>query len=151
MTKIPGYRVINGTFGQVWWDGDLIFEVSSFEAKITPNREDVQMAGTLDIDSKITGLKGEGSLKIKKVFSRGITKLLNSWKAGNDPRSQLIGKLGDPDTKNKAKERAVLDNVWFNELTLMEFETGKVLEREFPFGFTPSDASFPDTIPVREG
>lgn len=151
MSKIPGYRVINGSFGQLWWDGELIFEISSFEAKVTPNREDVLMAGTLDIDSKITNLKGEGTLKIKKVFTRGITSLLESWKKGLDPRSQLIGKLADPDTKNNGRERVVIDNVWFNELTLMEFETGKVLEREFPFGFTPSNVEFPDTIPVKEG
>jgi Protein of unknown function (DUF2001). len=151
MSKIPGYRVINGSYGQLWWDGDLIFEISSFEAKITPSREDVKMAGTLDIDSKITNLKGEGSFKIKKVFSRGITSLLKAWKDGNDPRSQLIGKLADPDTKHEAKERVVIDNVWFNELTLMQFESGKVLEHEFKFGFTPSDVDFPDTIPVKEG
>jgi hypothetical protein len=149
--KIPGNRVITGTFGKLWWDGELIFEVESFEAKITPNREDVQMAGSLDVDSKVTNLKGEGSFKIKKVFSRGIEKLLNAWKRGEDPRSQLVGKLADPDTKGKASERVVINNVWFNELTLMQFEVGQKLEREFPFGFTPSDVEFPDLIPVQEG
>lgn len=151
MSKIPGYRVINGSFGQLWWDGDLVFEVSSYNAEVTANREKVQFAGSLDEDSKITSLTGEGSFKIKKVFSRGINKLLNAWKAGQDPRSQLIGKLADKDTKGRASERSVIDNVWFNKLTLMEFENGKLLEREFPFGFTPSDADFPDTIPVQEG
>lgn len=151
MAKIPGYRQINGSFGQVWWDGELVFELSGFSAEITANREKVQMAGSLDEDSKITSLTGEGSMKIKKVFSRGIKKLLNAWKTGEDIRSQLVGKLADPDTKGKASERAVINNVWFTKLTLMDFEAGKVLEQEFPFGFTPADVDFPDTIPIQEG
>lgn len=149
--KIPGNRVINGAFGQLWWDGDLVFEVSSFNAKITANREKVQMAGTLDEDSKITSLTGAGTFKVKKVFSRGLASLLASWKAGEDPRSLLAGKLKDPDTLNGGAERVTIDNVWFNELTLMDFEGGKVGEQEYPFGFTPSDVDYPDTIPVQEG
>lgn len=151
MAKIPGYRQINGSFGQIWWDGELVFELSSFNAEITANRDKVQMAGSLDEDSKITSLSGEGSMKIKKVFSRGIKRLLNAWKAGEDPRSQLVGKLADPDTKGKASERVVINNVWFTKLTLMDFEAGKLLEQEFPFGFTPGDVDFPDTIPIQEG
>jgi len=151
MGKVPGYRQINGTWGQLWWDGELVYELSAFESKIKPDREDVQMAGSLDVDSKITKVKCDGKFKIKKVFSRGQKKLLDAWKAGTDPRSQLIGKLADPDTKGKASERVVINNVWFNELSLMDFEAGKALEMEFPFGFTLSDVDFPDTIPVQEG
>lgn len=146
MAKIEGYRQINGSWGQLWWDGDLVIEVIGFEAKITPNREDVPQAGSLDSDSKITSLKGEGSFKVKKVYSRGITKLLKAWQEGKDPRSQLVGKLADPDAYGN--ERIVINNVWFNELTLMQFETSQKLEREYSFGFTASSVKFPDTIEV---
>lgn len=145
MAKIQGFRQINGSWGQLWWDGELIYEVESFDAKVTVEREDVVMAGTLDIDSKMTGLKGEGTFRVKKVFSRGLKKLLSAWKEGRDIRSQLIGKLADPDAYGT--ERVVINNVWFNELTLMQFEKGP-LTREFPFGFTPSDVDFPDLIEV---
>lgn len=145
--KIPGYRQISGSWGQLWWDGELVYEVEAFEAKITAEREDVSQAGSLDTDSKMTGLKGEGSFKVKKVFSRGVNKLLAAWKAGHDVRGQLIGKLADPDAYGS--ERCVINNVWFNELTLMQFELKQKLEREFPFGFTASDVDFPDTISVQ--
>lgn len=149
MPKVRGYNVISGSWGQVWWDGELIMEVSSFEARVIPDRADVNMAGSLDTDSKIIGLKGEGSMRVKKMFTRGVNKILKAWNAGEDPRSQLIGKLKDPNTIGKQSERVVLDNVWFNEMTLMQFETGQLLEREIPFGFTPGDADFQDTIEVR--
>lgn len=147
MAKPKGLNQIAGTHGYLWWDGEQVFEVESFEAKITANREDVQMG--MDVDSKVTGFKGEGTLKIKKVFSRGISKLLDAWKKGTDPRSQLVGKLADPDAVGQQSERVVINNVWFNELTLMQFEKGQVLSVEFPFGFTPSDVDFPDQINVQ--
>lgn len=149
--KVPGYRQINGSWGQLWWDGELVYELSSFESKIAPDRADVQMAGSLDVDSKITGIKCSGSITIKKVFSRGQQKFLQAWQAGQDPRSQLMGKLADPDTKGKASERVVIDNVWFNEIDLLSFAQGQALETSFSFGFTLSDVDFPDMIPVTEG
>ena len=37
-------------------------------------------------------------------------------------------------------------NIFGNELTLMVFEKGEVVEKEFPFGFTPEDASFVEMV-----
>lgn len=146
--KLTGARQINGSFGELWLDGELVVEVESFEAKAIANREDVMMAGSLDVDSKITSLKGEGTMKVKKIYTRGVNKLLESWRDGIDVRSQFIGKLADPDAVGKQSERVIINNVWFNEVTLMQFEQGAKLEREYPFGFTPSDVEFRDTIEV---
>mgnify|MGYP001115439453 CR=1 FL=1 len=148
MAKIRGYRQINGRWGQLWWDGELIAEVEDFEAKIVPQREDVEMAGELDVDSKITSLKGEGTMKLKHIYSRGKNKLVKAWIAGKDPRSQLLGKLKDPDAYGT--ESTTINNVWFNEITIMQFTKG-LLTRDFPFGFTPSDVDMPDLIEDTEG
>lgn len=145
MAKLKGFRQISGSWGQLWWDGELVIEVEGFEAKATAEREEVPVGGN-DIDSKITALKGEGSLKVKKVYSRGVKKLLKAWQEGRDPRSQFVGKLADPDAHGS--ERVVINNVWFNELTLMQFEKKQKLERELPFGFTVGDVDFPDLIDV---
>ncbi|WP_276789806.1 phage tail tube protein [Veillonella magna] len=138
--KYRGRRRWNGNHGRVWWDGELLFEISKFEAKVTAEREDVYIGNS--IDSKITGLKGEGSLTIKSVINRNINKYLEEWKSGRDPRATLVGLLADPDAVDGQNERISLDNVWFNELLLLAFEKGKVVEKEFSFGFTPEDAQF---------
>lgn len=146
--NIRGKNQWLGTHGKVWWDGEEVFEIESFEAKLKIERDDVNFAGSLDSDSKIKGLKGEGKMKIKKVFSRGKKKMLEALKRGEDVRSQLVGLLKDPDAIGKQSERIVLNNVWFNELTLMDFELGKKIEEEISFGFTPSDVDFPDEAKV---
>lgn len=147
MASFRGKNQLNGNHGQVWLDGELVLEIESFEAKITPNRETVIIG--MDEDSKITSLKGEGTMKVKKVYSRGKKKLLDGLKKGEDIRSKLIGKLSDPDAVGKQSERVSIDNLWFNELTLMQFEKGQKLEEEWPFGFTPSDVEYLDTIEVQ--
>lgn len=147
MAKLRGNEQINGTWGQVWWDGELVFELDSFEAKVSANRETVTIG--MSEDSKLVGLKGEGSMKVKKVFSRGKKKLLDAWKNGEDPRSTIVTKLKDPDTIGKQSERVSIGNVWFDELTLTQFEKAKKLEDEYKFGFTPNDADYLDTIDVQ--
>ena len=139
-----GRNHISGTWGHFWWDNMLIAEVKSYEAKVNPKREEVQM--DLDMDSKIVALAGEGTFVVKKFFTRGKRKLLEAWKKGEDPRALFVSKIQDPDTIGKQAESVRIDNVWFNELTLMQFEKGSLIEEEYSFGFTPSDASFIDTI-----
>ena len=139
-----GRRRWNGSYGKVWWNGELIFEIEKFECKVTANREDVTC--DISLDSKTVSLKGEGSLTIKNVINRNLSDMLEDWKNGHDPRAQLVGLIDDPDAVDGQKERVVIDNVWFNELQLMTFEKGKVVEKELPFGFTPQDASFLETV-----
>ena len=139
-----GRRRWNGNHGRLWWDGKLLFEISKFNAKVTSDREDVIIGNSKD--SKITSLTGEGSFTIKSVINRNINQYLEEWKAGHDPRATLVGLLEDPDMVDGQKVRCSIDNVWFKELSLMDFEKGKVVEKEFPFGFTPEDASFIETV-----
>lgn len=139
-----GRRRWNGSHGKVWWDNELLFELEKFEVEVEANREDVLIGNS--VDSKIVSLKGTGTLTIKSVINRNLNKFLEDWKAGHDPRTTLVGLLEDPDMVDAQKERVSIDNAWFNKLSLMNFEKGKVVEKEYPFGFTPEDATFIETV-----
>ena len=54
--KYRGNKRWNGSHGKAWWDGELLFEIVKFEAKVTANREDVLIGNS--VDSKIVSLKG---------------------------------------------------------------------------------------------
>ncbi|HAM04503.1 MULTISPECIES: phage tail tube protein [unclassified Megasphaera] len=139
-----GRRRWNGSHGKVWWDNELLFEIEKFEVNVEPQREDVLIGNS--VDSKIVSLKGTGTITIKSVINRNLNKFLEEWKAGHDPRTTLVGLLEDPDMIDAQKERVSIDNVWFNKLDLMSFEKGKVVEKEYPFGFTPEDAAYVETV-----
>ncbi len=134
--KVQGNKTLSGTWGELWVDGEKVWEMSKVEAKVTANREDVQLG--LDVDSKMTGLKGEFTIVVKKVYSRYVT-VFENWKKGIDQRCQLITKLADPDAVGEQQERYSIDNAWFNELPLVNMEKGGIIEEEVSGGFTPTD------------
>ena len=63
-------RVMSGTHGYVYWDNEVVFEVSSAESSVKTDREDVTFSGDMWKDSKLMGLGGEFTIKVRKVFSR---------------------------------------------------------------------------------
>jgi len=143
--KLIAPRVMNGKWGMVYIDGEPVYETDSYEAKLTIEREDVDFVGQMVKDSKMVGLTGEWSMTIKKVFSRGATLLSEKIKKGQDVRVQIISKLDDPDAYGS--ERLVIENAWFNELTLQKFENSKMVDEEYSGGFT--DYYFPDMVEPR--
>lgn len=140
---LRGNQVLSGTWGKVWVDGVPILEAKKVEAKASANREDVQMG--IDVDSKMTGIKGEVTITINKVYSTYNT-ILKNYKNGSDVRSQLITKVADPDAVGAQQERWSFDNVWWNDLPLVIYEKGALIEEELTGGFTPSDAVNLDEI-----
>ena len=111
--KLPAVgKVISGTHGYFWWNNSICYEITSFEAKIKTNRETINFSGQMWDDSKLMGVSGTWTAKIKKIYSR---------------------KLEDPD--NGGTERVQLMSCWLDELTLQAFENGKITEDEFSGGF----------------
>ena len=141
--NIRGNRTISGAYGELWLDNEKVAELKSIEAKITAERADVQLG--ISVDSKITGLKGEGTVTIYKVYTRG-KKILENWSKGKDVRSRIVTSIKDPDSLKGQEERVSIDNVWFNSIDLVKFSKGEIVEEEIPFGFTPSDVKYENAI-----
>ena len=130
---IPASRVISGTWGQVWVNGELWVELSAFQAKFSFNKADINMCGVMATDSKITSVKGTGSLTAHKVYSRNAG-LSDTILEGHDVRATIVAKLADPDAFGA--ERVALYNVSFDDETIMDFQSGNVVEKTYPFTFT---------------
>lgn len=134
MEKLTGKRVINGTWGEVWLEGQYVAEVYKLEAKDSYTRENVALCGSLRDGKKLTKVEGTGSLGMHKVNSR-IAKLLDDKvRAGYDPEFTIVSKLKDPDSYGE--ERVALTGVQFNDLTIANWEVGVLGKIECPFTFT---------------
>lgn len=134
MAKADARRVVNGTWGTLYLEGEEVFEITSFNAKVEHNKEDVQMAGNMMIDTKITSMKGTGSMTIKKMTSRMLRVIGDNVRNGIDNRFTLISEIDDPDTIGA--ERVILTGVSFDDMTLAEWSVGEVGSNEYPFTFT---------------
>lgn len=127
-------KVINGTFGEVWVDGDYMAEVTALEAKVSLDKTEVNQVGTLAKGYKITGIDGKGTLKLNKVSSYFIKKLSDNTKAGKTTTCTIISNLNDPDSFGS--ERIQLNGCTFDELTLANWEAKKLVEESIAFSFT---------------
>ena len=110
-------RICNGTFGELWLDGDYVGECYKAQAKVEFTKEEIKQCGTFFTDNKVVGCKGTGSLTMHK-----------------DVRFTLISKLADPDAYGA--ERVSITGVQMDDLTLFDWEAQKPLETEAPFTFT---------------
>ena len=137
-------RVISGTWGEAWLDGDKVSECYGLQAKVSFNKEDIALCGQMASDKKVTSIECTGSLRMHKVTSRMALAIGENIRNGKDVRFTIVSKLKDPDAYGA--ERVVLSNVSFDDLTLADWEAKSVGKVECPFTFT--DYEFLDEIGV---
>ena len=130
---IPANRVMSGTWGQVWVDNELWLELSAFQAKLAYNKSPVNICGAMAEDSKITSVKGTGSITAVKVYTRNVN-IADRLLEGHDVRATIVAKLDDPDAFGA--ERVALYNVSFDDETIMDFAHGQLGKTTHPFTFT---------------
>lgn len=133
--KITAPNIISGTHTKTWWDGSVIYEASSVEAKLKTNREAITFSADMIEDSKLMSVSGTFAIKIRKVFSRS-KKYAEAYMQGKDPRSEFISQLKDPDAYGGGYEKVQFFNCWFDELPVIGGENGKIVEEEYSGGFT---------------
>lgn len=133
--SITANRVLSGSFAEIWVDGARIAEASAVQLTIRAERADVQIG--VDVDSKIIGLRGEGQLKLKQVFTR-FYNVLEGARKGKDVRMTMMTALKDPDSVDGAEERYRISGIAFTELPLINYETGKINQQTIQFRFAPS-------------
>jgi len=140
-----GNRVMSGTWGEIWLDGDYVAECYGLQAKANFTKEDVNICGQMAVDKKITAISYTGSMKMHKVNSRMAIVIGDKIKKGQDVRFTIISKLDDPDAYGA--ERVALRNVSFDDLTIADWEVAKKGTIEAPFTFT--DYEFLDKVEAR--
>ena len=140
---IQANRTLSGSFAQVWVDGAPIAELSELTLTVKVQRERVQMG--MDVDSKITGYSGSGTMTLKQVYTR-FFEVLEQAKNGIDKRCTITTALKDPDAVDGMEERYSVSNVAFTELPFIGYKMGQVNRQRLPFTFRPSDLQCLDRI-----
>ena len=137
-------RVINGSFGELWLDGEKIAECTACQLKVSKNKETINLCGQFMTDTKATSASGTGSLTLYKVDS-GFAQVQSGLQGGEDRRFTVISKLKDPDSYGA--ERVAVYNVSFDDLTLADWQAATVGTVTAPFTF--SRYEFLDQIEVQ--
>lgn len=143
MANVQANRTLSGSFAEVWVDGAKIAELSQLTLTVKLQREEVQLG--MDVDTKITGYTGEGTMVLKQVYTR-FYEVLEQAKNGMDKRCTITTALKDPDALDGMEERYSVSNVAFSELPFINYKMGQVNEQKMEFRFRPSDLVCMDAV-----
>lgn len=147
MANLQANRTLSGSFAEVWVDGARIAELSELTLTVKVKREAVQFG--MDVDSKITGYEGSGTMTLKQVYTR-FYEVLEQARKGIDKRCTITTALKDPDAADGAEERFSVTGVAFTELPFIGYKMGEVNQQKLPFTFRPSDLKCLDAIGAAE-
>lgn len=126
-------RIINGTYTQVWVDGQLIAECSACQAKVSKSKSTVNLCGQFMEDTKAVSGAGSGSLTMYKVDSGAIDQE-RDLQQGVDRRFTIITNVADPDALGA--ERIAYYNVSFDDVTLADHRAATLGTVTRPFTFS---------------
>lgn len=126
-------QVFNGTYGEVWFDGDYMAETESLKAEVDLSYESVSRVRNLAGGKKLIGIEGKGEVKLKKVSSYVTKKMSGKLKKGKSPSFTIISKIDDPDAIGA--ERVALYGCKFDKMILADWERKKVGEESYSFTF----------------
>ena len=132
--KMDKNKILRGSFGAVWLDGEELGSVKSFEAKVTLEYEDVDIMGELGKSKSHMGFTGEGTMTLHKIDSTIGKLLADGIRNGNMPDFKIVAKLDDPTAYGA--ERVELTGVTISELMALKFENKALREEEVPFSFS---------------
>lgn len=126
-------QVMNGTWGEVWFDGEYLAQIISFKAEITHKTTSVTRVQKLMDGQKLTGLEAKGELKLHHINSHVMNKMSESLKQGKLPKNTIIAGLNDPEAKGM--EKVTFSGCKLDKTILMDWEAGKNCEESYSFTF----------------
>ena len=126
-------QVINGTFGEMWIDGEYLANVTALKAEVTLKKTAISMVQRLMEGQKMTGLEMKGEIKLHKINSFFIKKMNECFRRGKMMTCTIISNVKDPDALGG--ERIALYNCLFDKMTLADWEAGKMGEESYSFTF----------------
>lgn len=133
---MKGFRpeqVINGTWGELWFDGEYLAQVTACKAEVGFKKTAITQCQSLIDGQKITGLEPKGELKMHHINSFVMNKVGALVKAGKTPTHTIISNVSDPDAIGA--ERVAFYYCVLDKMVLADWEAGKTGEESYSFTF----------------
>lgn len=135
-------QVINGTWGELWFDGEYLAQVTACKTEVTFKKTAIAQCQNLIDGQKITGLEPKGEIKLNHINSFIMNKVSETVKTGKTPTYTIISNVNDPDAVGA--ERIAYYGCVLDKMILADWEAGKVGEESY--GFTFQDWELMQTI-----
>lgn len=137
MAKVKNTRLLSGTSGEIWINGEEIANIQKIEIKITQNYDSVFVVGNYAEQHIYTGWSGSGSISLFKMDSTFLKLLGDAVKTGDMPEITIQTALTCKSTGKT--ERVRISEVSITELNLASFESNGKVTEEMPIKFSEYD------------
>ncbi|MCM3730071.1 phage tail tube protein [Fictibacillus nanhaiensis] len=128
-------QAISGTHGEAWINGEKFAEIFGLQAKIDILKEDVPMCGVNSgRGKKQMGWEGKGTVRFNKINSKLLKQQLDALRQGKELVVTIVSKVADPAAMGA--ERISIPNCTFDDITLADWESNKIIQEEKPFTFS---------------
>lgn len=131
-TAADARKTMRGSDGMLWIDNDPVAMLQSVEFKVSANYEEITACGDPNTYQQLNGTSGEGSIKVKKINSDLNYMISEEFRTGVIGDHKIVTRIASP---TGGTERIQLSEVTFDEVTLQAFETGSIMEDEYPIKF----------------
>lgn len=129
-------KVLNGSFGKMFHDGEWLTNVTAAEATVDLGKEEIKRSGTRWVGHKTISETGSGSMtgyKITNTLNKKIGQIMDDTKGVFV--TELVMKIDDPEN-HEGKTWVRLKGVQFDSIPILKYEVGSVVEEEMPFTFS---------------
>lgn len=126
-------KVLNGTFGKMYHEGEWLTNVTQAELTGEINKEEVPRAGTRTIGHKQTSITWSGSMtgyKVTNDFIKKIAQIADDTKGAFV--TELVLKLNDPENP-QGNTWVRVKGVQFDSIPILSYEVNSVVTEELPF------------------
>lgn len=118
-------RVIMGTYGQIFIDGNWQSNLNHLEATVEADKRELNLVGTEWSTFKLGRKKGTGTMSGYKVTSDMINRGFKKF--------EIISKLDDPEAYGF--ERVRLSGCMVDKIMLANWTAGEEVQEDIPFTF----------------
>lgn len=129
---IVASQVINGTFGQIFLNGEELSQFNECEVTLTRNYENVLIPGTRRIGHKLVSTEGRGTLRGYRV-TNALAQALNIPENDVDIEFVLEFQVFDPE--NGLAQAVTINGVKFTKNDIMRFKAGEIVTEDWEFVF----------------
>lgn len=124
-------RILNGSEGRVYFDGERAANVESIDVKVSLDYDEVKLNGEYVTQHRFMGAGISGTVTMNKFDSYLLTLYAGKIASGEIPAVRIDVTLRDPQTSQV--QRVALYDVQFSEVDLGSFSNASLLTESMPF------------------
>lgn len=136
-------KIFSGSDAKVYFDGEELFHLKKFEAKVTPKFESLEYIGSYDEYSRLVGYSGKGVFTVSRTDSFVYRRFIQQMQQRTTPKFTIIGESSNPETGDI--QTAIIRNCQpEGDFSIMVIEPTKGIEDQIGFTFLPSLVEWED-------